>query len=95
MRTIHKFLVPFASEAAAELPPCPISPSDKVRHVGIDPRSGQPAIWVEVETQKAETPKGRRFVVSGTGCEVPPGHQHVGSTIDGSFVWHVFEAPST
>lgn len=91
MRTVHKFFVPHNSPAAAELPPMPIRRSAPVRLAGLDPRSGQPAVWIEVETT---APAGeRRMVAFGTGDELPDGWVHVGSLIDGSFVWHIYEEP--
>jgi hypothetical protein len=60
----------------------------------IDPASGKPAIWIEhrLDGLKDE----RRFVVYGTGHPIPgnggyPDDLHVGSVIDGSFVWHIYE----
>lgn len=92
MRTIHKFIVPFASQAVNELPPMPANPAAPIRFVGLDPRSGLPAVWIEVHTDDNPDP-GRRMVVYGTGHEIPPDLTYVGSLIDGSFVWHVFEQP--
>ncbi len=61
---------------------------------GIDPASGKPAIWVEHRLGGLQDE--RRFVVYGTGHTIPgiggyPDDLHVGSVIDGSFVWHIYE----
>lgn len=93
MRTIHKFLVPFASQAADELPPMPAHPASPVRLVAIDPRSGQPAVWIELDTDDKVPETGRRMAAFGTGHEIPRGWTHVGSMIDGGYVWHVHESP--
>lgn len=91
MRTVYKFLIPFASNAE-ESPPMPVSPSAPIRLTGLDPRSGQPAVWLEVETEADQGP-GRRMMAFGTGHDIPKGLTHVGSLIDGSFVWHIYELP--
>lgn len=86
MRTVHKFLVPFADPEAG---PLPVSRHAPVRLTGLDPRTGKPAVWIEVET--TNPPGERRMAVFGTGHELPDGWVHVGSMIDGSFVWHIYE----
>jgi hypothetical protein len=91
MRTVHKFLVPFFSAEAQLLPPLPADPTAPVVHVGVDPRSGQPAIWIEVIPENEVPTEGRRMYAFGTGHDIPAGMKHRGSFIDGPFVWHVYE----
>lgn len=76
-----------------------------VRLAALDPASGAPAVWIEHEPKQIERPEAnppdtpdlpdrggvRRFIVIGTGHDIDPDWQHVGSMIDRSFVWHVFE----
>lgn len=66
---------------------------DLVRLVGIDPASGRVAIWVEHKNPDHMTPvhQVREFRIFGTGHDVPHRFEHVGSVIDGQYVWHVFE----
>jgi hypothetical protein len=57
--------------------------------VGLDPQ-GVPSIWWEVNAQAVAAE--RRIVVVGTGNRVPPGCVHIGSFVDGQYVWHVYAA---
>lgn len=60
------------------------------RFVGIDPESGDPAVWFEAQSEfERET---RTFIVRGTGHAISAYENYVGSTIQGVFVWHIFEA---
>jgi hypothetical protein len=60
----------------------------KVCLVGLAPE-GKYCIWVE------DTPNPhngvRRFEIYGTGHEIPDDAKHVGSFVEASFVWHVYE----
>jgi hypothetical protein len=61
---------------------------------GLDPVSGAPALWIK-NNPDAEA-VDRTFVIYGTGHEIEgdegfPYDIHVGSVIDGPFVWHVYE----
>lgn len=66
-----------------------------VKMAGLCPATGKPAIWVELNPNDER--KDRRFVIYGTGHEIEgddggyPYDIHVGSLIDGKFVWHVYE----
>lgn len=52
-------------------------------------QDGKPTMWAEVNPllDKVE----RTFIIVGTGHPVQPGASYVGSTIDGPFVWHIYE----
>lgn len=65
-----------------------LPPHNKVIHAGLDP-SGTPCIWAEVDTS---TPAAylHPFFVRGTGHEVPENAKHIGSFVDGGFVWHIY-----
>lgn len=91
MRQVFKFIVPFASEALAQMSEMPADPNWPVVLTGVDPRSGQPAIWLEAVAGQCEPHTGRRFAAFGTGHDIPLGWAHRGSLIDGSFVWHIYE----
>ncbi len=60
-------------------------------HVGLDPIRTW-CIWAQVDT--AANLELRQFYIVGTGHAVPESisekWQHVGSFVDGAYVWHVF-----
>ena len=56
-------------------------------------QGGLPTIWVEVYPNYASM-ENRCFMVFGTGHEIPAMCNYVGSTMSGSFVWHVYEQVS-
>lgn len=58
-----------------------------IRHIG--EQDGSICIWMEV-TQSAPKEK-RKFLVMGTGWELPEDRNYVGTVQMGSFVWHVYE----
>jgi hypothetical protein len=66
----------------------------KVTLVALDPATGQPAIWLEVDQ---DLPKVQRmFGLFGTGHSIEgnggfPSPLHVGSVVQAPFVWHVYE----
>lgn len=56
----------------------------------MDHASGKPAVWIEHDP--TGTMMSRTFVIFGTGQQINgPPHAHVGSVIDGQFVWHIYE----
>lgn len=67
--------------------PVPLPDGAKVVHAGLDP-TGAPCVWAEVDTE-AKTKKTTFFLI-GTGHEIPDKTTHLGSFIDGPFVWHVY-----
>ncbi len=61
-----------------------------VRHVAIDPASGNPAIWVQLNPIAGRVK--RTFRVHGTGHPIDSNCEFLGTVImAGSLVWHVFE----
>lgn len=69
----------------------------QIRPAALDPATGEPAIWVELDPNAERVP--RRFRIYGTGHEIEgdggfPYPIHVGSLIQGAFVWHIFEERS-
>jgi hypothetical protein len=68
--------------------------SGRVVLAGLDPADGGPAIWVELDPEAP--PEERHFVIYPTGKEIDgdggyPFDIHVGSLIDRTFVWHIYE----
>ncbi len=48
-------------------------------------------MWAMCDPEQAPV-HSRLFVVVGTGFELTGGElKHIGSTVDGPFVWHLFE----
>lgn len=85
MRTIWKFPL------GPDQPTIVSVPVDaKVVLVGIDPASGRRAVWIELDDE--QTMRDRAFKIHGTGGRISVGWQHVGSLIDGIYVWHIYEA---
>lgn len=93
MRTVHKFLVPFFNPSGREQDVIAVPWQAKVVLVGSDPRTHEPAIWLEVITEQAGEAGARRFAAFPTGDPIPAGWQHVGSFLStgGKYVWHVYE----
>lgn len=60
--------------------------------IGLDP-NGAPCLWAEVDPSARKV--RRRLYIRGTGHAVPPSANHLGSFLQGPFVWHVFVEPST
>jgi hypothetical protein len=57
-------------------------------HVGLDPQ-GTPCIWAEVDSEKKTEPCN--IYVYGTGHQADIDTQvHIGSLVQGPFVWHVY-----
>jgi len=86
MTTIWKF--PLLSTGPCEIDvPLP----GAIRLVDRDPATGLGAFWAEVHPAAAV--KARRFEIVGTGHPVPADAEHVGSFVQGDYVWHLFELP--
>lgn len=78
---IHKY--PSQSEPKISMPK-----GSLVVHVGFDPNQ-QVCIWAQVDPNAPMEEVSIQVV--GTGHECPEGHYHIGSFLDGPFVWHVFK----
>lgn len=84
MRTIWKISVPVDDQRHIfDLPPGPIV------HAGRQHRSGQVEVWVEVDSD--QPPEPIAFQCYGTGHPIPADADYIGTSIDGPFVWHVYE----
>lgn len=67
----------------------------RVVFVGLDPASGFPAVWIE-HTPDGDDPVNLLLAAIGTGHTIPAEvGAHVGSLIDGGFVWHIYSAVVT
>ena len=81
MRTIHKYPLAIIDEQIIT------SQLSKWLHVGLDSQ-GTPCIWAEVDTRNEKVRCLIRIV--GTGNPIPNGSEHIGSFVQGPFVWHVY-----
>lgn len=86
VRTVWKYQMRFAGEIRLEMPE-----GAEIVHVGLDP-GGVLCAWAIVEPSR---PKGTKILrIFGTGHEVPlwaNRRSHVGTFLDGPYVWHVFD----
>lgn len=86
MRTVYKYRLNITDEQRIEVQKEAGSPCSIV-HVGLDP-AGVPCIWMEL------TPGGyiERHVIHivGTGNPISGSLSHIGSFVQGPFVWHVY-----
>lgn len=83
MKTVWKF--PFAIIRTQTIQ-MPVSAT--VLHVGLDPLA-QPCLWARIDPTAPLVEYS--LYVSGTGQPVPDGdNKHLGSFVDGQFVWHVW-----
>ena len=67
-----------------------------VVHVGLDPETGRPAVWVRIwltDGLPHTHVRARRFAMRGTGHDVRDTSKYVGSVAQGRFMWHIFEEP--
>lgn len=83
MQTIFKYPLGFSAANHLDMPV-------GSRPVMVAMQNGQVTMWAQVDPDFETTTK-RDFVVAGTGHPVPDDYVHVGSCMDGMFVWHVFE----
>jgi hypothetical protein len=81
MKTIYKYKI--EGTEIISLPP-----NAKVIHAAM--QNGAPHIWVEYPVNDSEL-ESRTFMVCGTGFELEDDDIHLGSMIDGMFVWHIYE----
>ena len=58
-----------------------------VSHFAI--QNGVPTVWVMINSEGEE--EMRHFRVVGTGHQIQKDEYNCGTTIDGSFVWHLME----
>lgn len=66
--------------------------SGPIVHIGVQPDGVDSImVWAESGVHKPTT---RLFQAVGTGGAVPEDSEHVGSVIDGAFVWHLYELKS-
>jgi len=66
-------------------------PAGKVLHLSEQRGRSGPEhlieVWIEVETPVSDL---QTVQVIGTGQPIPDGAEHLATTLDGSFVWHLY-----
>lgn len=78
MRTIYKYSVD---------PQLKLPATYEILHFAS--QNGQPTIWAEVDHEFPLVPTN--LIVLPTGAEVPPNAQHLKTTIEHPFVWHLYQ----
>lgn len=87
MKTIFEHHLPFGALHGHGLPI-----GAKIVHFAM--QHGMPTIWYEFDENNRHGTQMRIFQVVGTGQPVAQHLQHRGTTIDGTFVWHLYEEPA-
>ena len=82
MRTIYKYNLPFQEEQGT----LKIPKGYQIIHFGV--QSGLPTLWVEVDSDQPS--EEVQYAVFGTGWEIPPDWEHVGTWMESIFVWHLY-----
>lgn len=80
MKTIYKYQL--ANFATLDLPV-------GAKAVLVEMQNGSPHIWFE--HNRSAFKEQRFFRIYGTGFDIPDNSIHIGSVIDGMFVWHIYE----
>jgi len=57
--------------------------------VAVQEQYGQLAMWADCDTDQSMSP--RKFLVIGTGFNIPVDATYLGTVKQGSFVWHLLE----
>ncbi len=86
MKTIWKYPFKVDDRFTLEIPA-----RSEVIHVGLDPE-GNRCLWILLDPEDVKYTA--TFYIFGTGHNVDSrfqGSRHVGSFIEGPFVWHVFQ----
>lgn len=83
MKTIYKYPIQITDEQEITMPI-----GAEVIHAGLDPQ-GMPCLWAKVESDNPT--EDVSVLVVGTGNPIMfHTERHVGSFVQGPFVWHVF-----
>ena len=83
MKAIWKFEVPFGNTKPTSIPACA-----RIVHVAMQ-FSQSITFWAEVDLAVTTTVE-RHFRIVGTGHTFPAG-THIGTVMDGRYVWHLID----
>lgn len=86
---IHKYRLPFL-ETGLSVVDVPVRVGG-LMHLAM--QHGEVHVWAAVDPKSRETLT--RFHLVGTGGAVDPSWRHLGTVMDGGFVWHVFSSTVT
>lgn len=87
MKVVHKIPLQVGTRVSVSLPL-----GTKLVHC--DNQFGQPMLWVE-KPQGPQPVEMRHFEVFGTGWDIPDDARHLGTVIQGKWVWHCYEVKHT
>lgn len=91
MKTIYKYSIPLAERPLIELPI-----HATILHIA-EQHPGELYLWALVDTNQMRDTELKQLVLVGTGHEVPDEpikHLQTCVTLNGAFVWHIFEVLS-
>lgn len=89
MRTIWKYPMPISMFRGRPDSHMNIYVPSDYRVLSVQMQNGEPTMWCEVDPEAANV--NQTVYVVGTGMELPDKKvRHIGSVIDGSFVWHFY-----
>lgn len=83
---IHKYRLPFKSEMVDRVE----VPVRRGRPLHLAVQHGEIHLWAAVDPAGSEVPTEFRLV--GTGGKVELDWHHLGTVLDGDYVWHIFSA---
>lgn len=83
MKTVHKYKIPDGTRFEIELP-------GEFKVVLFTEQHGIPHMWIQLDTVDLKI--NQTFYVLGTGRPLPENRhvEHVGSCINGDYVWHLY-----
>lgn len=84
MRTIHKYPLEIVAHEQVVVMP------EYSRVLAFQMQGDVPTFWADVNTNMV--PVQRRFVIIGTGGEIPTNYSYIGTTQEPPYVWHLYEA---
>lgn len=81
MKTVYKYVVPFTGQYDVAIP-------QGARILTVAMQNNNLCFWAEHEREDFEL---RTFRIFGTGASIDDNYTYVGTTLDGVFVWHLYE----
>lgn len=86
MRVIYKYTLDITDKQFIEVHK-EAGTECQILYVGLDP-NGVPCLWMELT--KGTYVEKHEILILGTGMRVPGTAHHLGSFVQGQFVWHVY-----
>ncbi len=82
MKTVYKYRLTGKYTTTLQLP-------KQAQILSVQMQEGVPTLWALVDPTEELIP--RYFSIVGTGWEIEEEVTHIGTFMEGAFVWHVFE----